>query len=97
MLTVSYKNIFRELGRKPSEERVSLYVRKPSIDAAATSKASPEPENKTKQLLDSMAVRRSMEVPTEFLKTIEEEKSSARPQKKSAAAADVPKKFPFNR
>ena len=30
------KRLIRELGRKPSEEKVSLYVRKPSIEKTST-------------------------------------------------------------
>ena len=54
------KQLIRALGRKPSEERVSVYVRKSSVDhtAAASPKNSPtEPENKTKQFMDTMAAR----------------------------------------
>ena len=56
------KQLIRALGRKPSEERVSVYVRKSSVtgdhSASVSPKNSPtEPENKTKQFMDSMAAR----------------------------------------
>ena len=56
------KQLIRALGRKPSEERVSVYVRKSSVDHSAAAAASPknsptEPENKTKQFMDTMAAR----------------------------------------
>ena len=86
------KQLIRDLGRKPSTEKVSLYVRKPSIAAQepvdpspATTSSSPD---KAKAFMDSMA-RRSMEVPTDFLKTIEEEKKEKNPL--------AGKKYPFNR
>ena len=52
------KQLIRALGRKPSEERVSVYVRKSSVGDSVSPKNSPtEPENKTKQFMDSMAAR----------------------------------------
>ena len=53
------KQLIRALGRKPSEERVSVYVRKSSVDHTPpkNSPSTEEPENKTKQFLDSMAAR----------------------------------------
>ena len=82
------KRLIRELGRKPSEEKVSLYVRKASEEEQEQNNPS-----KSKQFMDSMA-RRSMEIPTEFLNTIQEEKQ---PQKKNSPGQQIAKKYPFNR
>ncbi len=92
-LTLNYINS-RELGRKPSEERVSLYVRKPSIDVNASSSESPS-DKKTKQFMDSLAARK--DVSADFLKTIEEEKAGANRNRSSQAESPAPKKFPLNR
>eukprot|EP00095_Tigriopus_kingsejongensis_P005218 maker-scaffold408_size180710-snap-gene-0.43 protein:Tk05218 transcript:maker-scaffold408_size180710-snap-gene-0.43-mRNA-1 annotation:"hypothetical protein SINV_13681" len=77
------KQLIRELGRKPSEEKVSLYVRKPSIVPEKQASS----ENKAKTFLDNMA-KKSTEVPTDFLNTIEEESKKKQP---------LAKKYPFNR
>ena len=79
------KKLIRELGRKPSEEKVSLYVRKPSEKET-------EEENKAKKFLDSMA-RKSLEVPADFLDTIKEEKNEHTP----STEQQIAKKYPFNR
>merc|ERR1712008_57598 len=67
------KRLIRELGRKPSEEKVSLYVRKPSEeqkDPEQTEQKTPATvSGSAKKFMDSMA-RRSMEVPADFLDTI---------------------------
>ena len=79
------KKLIRELGRRPSEEKVSLYVRK-------SSENKDEEENKAKKFLDSMA-RKSLEVPADFLDTIKEEKNENRP----STGQQIAKKYPFNR
>jgi hypothetical protein len=94
------KRLIRELGRKPSEEKVSLYVRKPSkeeeaAEAAAAETKAAEDTSRTKKFIDSMA-RRSMEVPTDFLNTIEEERTKT-PENKPTPGKELAKKYPFNR
>ena len=79
------KKLIRELGRKPSEEKVSLYVRKASEE-------NEQEENKAKKFLDSMA-RKSLEVPADFLDTIKEEKNEVKP----STGQQIAKKYPFNR
>ena len=92
------KKLIRELGRKPSEERVSLYVRKPSDQNEDTSHSSSqnqqtsEDQSRAKKFMDSMA-RRSMEVPADFLDTIKEEKLENKP----TTGQQIAKKYPFNR
>ncbi|XP_040568629.1 uncharacterized protein form3 isoform X3 [Lepeophtheirus salmonis] len=98
------KAMIRELGRKNSDERVSLYVRRPSLLEQAgkvqneSGSESPK-ESRTKQFIDSMT-RRSMEVPTDFLKTIEEERTKSpdsNNNKNNNKSDSKPKKFPFYR
>jgi len=79
------KQLIRELGRKPSEERVSLYVRRQSDAGKKEENAS-----KAKSFMDKMAKKT---VETDFLKTIEEEEKPAVAEKKSPFA----KKYPLNR
>ncbi len=94
------KRLIRELGRKPSEEKVSLYVRKPSNEPSEeASEASSEPQStgdqnsRAKKFMDSM--RRSMEVPADFLDTIKEEKGQD--PNKPTPGQQIAKKYPFNR
>ena len=87
------KRLIRELGRKPSEEKVSLYVRKPSEEENGNNNSANNAGSKSKQFMDNMA-RRSMEVPTEFLNTIQEEKPDAN---KPSTGQQIAKKYPFNR
>ena len=84
------KRLIRELGRKPSEEKVSLYVRKPSNDSEE--QKDQQKNTTTKKFMDSMA-RRSMEVPADFLDTISEEKNENKP----TTGQQIAKKYPFNR
>ncbi|QQP48746.1 Putative LOC100159987, partial [Caligus rogercresseyi] len=86
-----------------SDERVSLYVRRPSLleqagKAVSESGSESPKESRTKQFIDSMT-RRSMEVPTDFLKTIEEERAKSPENKNNASKSGEakPKKFPFYR
>ena len=113
------KRLIRELGRKPSEEKVSLYVRKPSLEKPATSTPSQQQQPSTQQqqqqqkdetsraqkFLDSMA-RRSTEVPTDFLNTIEEERTKSPEYLNGSTTTNgenttmgkiLAKKYPFNR
>ena len=80
--------MIRELGRKPSEEKVSLYVRKPSNEQKEAE------DNKAKKFLDSMA-RKSVEV--EFLNTISEEKKRPTTASNNSPGEQIAKKYPFNR
>merc|ERR550534_1080655 len=88
------KALIRSLGRKPSEDKLALYVRKPSADKAEDSsvklrdKKPSSDDSKKSQFLQDMA-RRSLEVPTDFLDKIEEEKKSA--------LDTCNKKYPFHR
>ena len=72
------KALIRSLGRKPSEDKLALYVRKPSADNTEEApvkmreKKSTD-DSKKSQFLQDMA-RRSLEVPTDFLDKIDEEK-----------------------
>jgi len=80
------KALIRSLGRRPSEDKVSLYLRKPSNEAnngpAAKSddhetstvklRDNNKDDSKKNQFLKDMA-RRSLEVPTDFLDKIDEE------------------------
>merc|ERR550534_1063243 len=77
------KALIRSLGRKPSEDKLALYVRKPSADKNPSSD-----DSKKSQFLQDMA-RRSLEVPTDFLDKIEEEKKST--------LETSNKKYPFHR
>ena len=60
----------QELGRKPSQEKVSLYVKSTSQQqqeaAAAAAAAEKEQTTKARQLIESVA-RRSVDVPTDIL------------------------------
>ena len=94
------KQMIRELGRKPSDERVSLYVRRSSVadnpGSDVTDDVKLRENSRARQFMDSMEARKSMEIPNDFLKTIEEEnKKSGKPQK--LAEEKPPKKFPFFR
>ena len=88
------KALIRSLGRKPSEDKLALYVRKPSADKAEDSsvklrdKKPSSEDSKKSQFLQDMA-RRSLEVPTDFLDKIEEEKKST--------SETNNKKYPFHR
>lgn len=93
------KRLIRELGRKPSQEKVALYVRKQSSvdkneDAPPTTNGE---ESKTKNFLDSM--RKPVDVPTDFLNTIEEERTKPTDAKddKVTVGQKLAKKYPFNR
>ena len=79
------------MGRKPSEEKVSLYVRKESNEVKESDEDEKDPKRgaTTKKFMDSMA-RKSMEVPADFLDTIKEEKTEKPGQQ-------IAKKYPFNR
>ncbi len=84
------KQLIRELGRKPSEEKVSLYVRKPSLAAATVEQDEKATNgtagsNKSKRFMDKMA-KKSVE--TDFLNTIVEEEKEKKP---------FQRKYPFNR
>ena len=87
------KALIRSLGRKPSEDKLALYVRKPSSENSEETsvklrdKKSSSGDSKKSQFLQDMA-RRSLEVPTDFLDKIEEEKKST---------LETGKKFPFHR
>merc|ERR1719436_1547581 len=88
------KALIRSLGRKPSEDKIALYVRKPSADNKEDSQVKmrdkkSSDDSKKSQFLQDMA-RRSLEVPTDFLDKIEEEK-------KSSNSNSLSKKYPFNR
>merc|ERR1719219_1004579 len=86
------KALIRSLGRKPSEDKLALYVRKTSNetngDVKMRDKKSSD-DSKKSQFLQDMA-RRSLEVPTDFLDKIEEEKKTSNSNSPS-------KKYPFNR
>merc|ERR1719347_993406 len=85
------KALIRSLGRRPSEDKIALYVRKPSNetsqpankndapksngDVKLRDKKPPIDDSKKNQFLQDMA-RRSLEVPTDFLDKIDEEKKS---------------------
>ena len=89
------KALIRSLGRKPSEDKLALYVRKPSADNTPEEnnvkmrEKKPTEDSKKDKFLKDMA-RRSSEIPTDFLEKIEEEK-------KSNLEPVTNKKFPFNR
>lgn len=137
---IKKKALIRSLGRRPSEDKVSLYVRKPSSDSdsnlapvtsSATNTASvakpavqeskapvsqevkalvtpevkirekkaPAEESKKSQFLQEMA-RRSLEVPTDFLDKIDEERKAAATEVNPTKPNDgivQNKKYPFNR
>ena len=61
---------------------------------ADPSGAATEEQSRAKKFIDSIA-RRSMEVPTDFLDTIKEEKNEQKPA--VAPSLQIEKKYPFNR
>merc|ERR1719412_2782419 len=108
------KALIRSLGRKPSEDKIALYVRKTSNDSGHLA-SKPEPaklkgevklrekkppldDSKKNQFLQDMA-RRSLEVPTDFLDKIDEEKKSADDNRLAMETnnSGLNKKYPFNR
>lgn len=123
---IKKKALIRSLGRRPSEDKVSLYVRKQSnetkntppnetkntpplsppaseTEAVKIRDKKPLPDDSKKnQFLQEMA-RRSLEVPTDFLDKIDEEKKSAstliEPPKPAIVdnGKSLNKKYPFNR
>ena len=87
------KALIRSLGRKPSEDKLALYVRKQSSDNTEDTSVKlrdkkSSDESKKNQFLQDMA-RRSSEIPTDFLDKIDEEKKST--------LETGNKKYPFNR
>ena len=62
----------RSLGRRPSEDKVSVYLRKPSNESNKDNKENKDKEkdNNADKFMKDMA-RRSMEIPTDFLDKIE--------------------------
>lgn len=84
----------RSLGRRPSEDKVSLYVRKGSNDITKTEDAVKLREKKDvrkkNQFLEDMA-RKSLEVPTDFLDKL------GKDEKSKKVDDIIPKKYPFNR
>ena len=103
------------MGRRPSEDKIALYVRKPSNEANNTASAPkadslkangeakmrdkkpPLDDSKKNQFLQDMA-RRSLEVPTDFLDKIDEEKKAASDNRTALEDGISPaKKYPFNR
>jgi len=112
---VKKKALIRSLGRKPSDDRVSLYVRKPSNETKPLSsntnasetesvkirdkKPATDDSKKTK-FLQEMA-RRSLEIPTDFLDKIDEEKKALIAESDSKKASPLEgvtdKKYPFKR
>ena len=107
-------NVNRSLGRKPSEDKIALYVRKTSNDSGQLApklepaksngevrlreKKPPLDDSKKNQFLQDMA-RRSLEVPTDFLDKIDEEKKSADDNRLAMETnnSGLNKKYPFNR
>ena len=105
------KALIRSLGRRPSEDKISMYVRKPSSEEARKSSIEKKKledarkttgdkkdgsevklrdkkdDSKKSAFLQDMA-RRSLEVPTDFLDKIDEEKKEAEKNEK---------KYPFLR
>ena len=59
--------------------------------------AEQQQNSKSKQFMDSMAQKSQMEVPTEFLNTIREEKHESKQPATSAIEPQITKKYPFNR
>jgi len=95
------KALIRSLGRRPSEDKVALYVRKQSSETKEPEKAepvklrqAPDSSKKEKFLVDM--ARRSLEVPTDFLDKIDEEKKNPKAQD-PVDRNNLPKKYPFNR
>ena len=87
------------MGRRPSEDKVSLYVRKPSNettkpeDNTVKTRDKKDGDVKKNKFLQDMA-RRSLEVPTDFLDKIDEEKKEEKAREEAKAMS---KKYPFNR
>ena len=64
----------RSLGRRPSEDKVSVYLRKPSNETSTAATTTTTTNNTDKEKKDKFLkdmARRSMEVPTDFLDRIE--------------------------
>merc|ERR1719400_2475507 len=93
------KALIRSLGRKPSEDKLALYVRKTSAEASGGDVKMRDKklsdDSKKSQFLQDMA-RRSVEVPTDFLDKIEEEKKT-RLEGSNSNSNSLGKKYPFNR
>ena len=91
------------MGRRPSEDKVSLYVRKPSNEASSKSTEDTSSTVKTREKKDGGDVkknkflqdmaRRSLEVPTDFLDKIDDEKKAEKAREEESAS----KKYPLNR
>merc|ERR1740131_320607 len=110
------KALIRSLGRRPSEDKIALYVRKPSNetspqankneaskangDVKLRDKKPPIDDSKKTQFLQDMA-RRSLEVPTDFLDKIDEEKKAVVTESESKNVSPqesvTDKKYPFKR
>ena len=73
----------------------SLISRISFLDTA--NNAEQQQNSKSKQFMDSMAQKSQMEVPTEFLNTIREEKHENKQPATSAIEPQITKKYPFNR
>ena len=73
--------------RKASEEQ----------DEDTANNAEQQQNSKSKQFMDSMAQKSQMEVPTEFLNTIREEKLENKPAASTTTEPQITKKYPFNR
>ena len=85
------RRLVRELGRKPSQEKVSLYVRKNSTGEEPNAEKEPTGSLKARQLIESVA-RKAVDVPQDLLlKPIAEEQPAPTVGQKLA------KKYPFNR
>merc|ERR1719510_873212 len=95
------KALIRSLGRKPSEDKLALYVRKTSNEASGDVKMRDKKssdDSKKSQFLQDMA-RRSLEVPTDFLDKIEEEKKTrleGSTSNSNSNSNSLSKKYPFN-
>ena len=75
--------------RKASEEQEE--------DNTANNAEQQQQNSKSKQFMDSMAQKSQMEVPTEFLNTIREEKLENKPAASTTTEPQITKKYPFNR
>ena len=88
----SKHEMIKELGRRPSQETISLYTRKNSQSLSPTERRSESPEKSLSEERKSPSVerdslptaskqfmmdRRSMEVPTDILNTIQEERTKS--------------------
>ena len=73
----------------------SLISRISFLDTA--NNAEQQQNSKSKQFMDSMAQKSQMEVPTEFLNTIREEKHENKQPATSTIEPQITKKYPFNR